>query len=218
MLLWEALANLNGPSGTDPAHDPSTPVRVQRLPFDKRCSALTKSGARCRGQIRGAGEFCLFHDPEIAARRRAAQNDSRRTKHRRLSQLPDGYLRKLTNTAAVGQAMDRLYREVRLGIITTEMGTVMFNILTRLMDAGLVPLGVRPARTKAARIRPKLAELLTRGERMAWKKAVANAPQRARAESDRSGSKPGIERTAGAPAQPREVADRPAALVYQAAS
>lgn len=218
MLLWEALANLNQPSGTDPVDNSSTPVRVQRLPFDKRCSALTKAGVRCRGQIRGGGEFCMIHDPAIAAKRRAAQSDSRRKKHRRLSRLPDGYLRKLTNTAAVGQAMDRLYREVRLGIITTEMGTVMFNILTRLMDAELIPLGVRPDRTRAARIRPRLSEMLTRGERKTWKKAVKNAPQLTRGDAGESGSTSGADRTAGAPTRPQEAADRPAALVFQAAS
>jgi hypothetical protein len=90
--------------------------------------------------------------------------------------LPDGYLRKLSNAAAIGHAMDRLYREVRLGIITTEMGRVLFNILTRLMDSDLIKSGPCPQRTRAARIRPRLADLLTREERAAWRNAVDNAP------------------------------------------
>jgi hypothetical protein len=100
--------------------------------------------------------------------------------HRRLSHLPDGYLRKLTNRAAVGNAMDRLYRELRLGIVTNEMGSVLFGILTRLLDSGLVDSGKLTAaagnRSKANRLRPKLNEWLTRPERAAWQRAVANAP------------------------------------------
>jgi len=219
MLLWEALSVSDQRPHPDKAIEVGPTVRSQRLPYDKRCPALTKAGTRCRGQIRGDGGFCLFHDPEIAARRRAAQTDSRRKKRRRLSHLPDGYLRKLSTTAAIGQAMDRLYREVRLGIITTEMGTVLFNLLTRLMDAGLIPLGARPDRTKAARIRPKLSEWLTRQERTAWKKAVANAPPSVRAlPGAENVPRPAADRPVAVPVKPREVADRPAALVFQAAS
>jgi hypothetical protein len=94
---------------------------------------------------------------------------------RRLAHLPDGYLRKLSNRRAVAEAMDRLYREVRLGRVTLEMGEVLFRILTRLLDSGLVDVGLFPQRTKAGRIRPRLAELLTRDERSAWRKATANA-------------------------------------------
>ena len=101
--------------------------------------------------------------------------------HHRLSNLPDGYLRKLTSRRAVGDAMDRLYREVRLGVITPEMGSVLFGILTRIMDSGLCDGGVprtKPStRSKADRIRPQLADLLTRAERRAWRKAVASAPE-----------------------------------------
>ena len=76
--------------------------------------------------------------------------------------------------------MDRLYREVRLGIITPEMGAVLFNIVTRLLDAGLCDAGpgqnASSGRSRADRIRPKLSELLTRTERAAWRRAIANAP------------------------------------------
>jgi hypothetical protein len=77
--------------------------------------------------------------------------------------------------------MDRLYREIRLGVVTPDMGKIMFGILTRLMDDGLLDAGKpalrAPHRTKAARTRPKLRDLLTRGEKMAWTKAVAAAPE-----------------------------------------
>jgi hypothetical protein len=113
-------------------------------------------------------------------------------RRRRLSHLPDGYLKKLTNRTSVGHAMDRLYREIRLGLITPQMGLVMFNILNRLLDSGLIRDGkalpavvaeldnkaiVRVRRGRADRLRPKVQELLTRPERAAWRKAVAEAPE-----------------------------------------
>ncbi len=70
--------------------------------------------------------------------------------------------------------MDRLYREVRLEVISAEMGAVLFGILTRLLDSGLAQSGPCPKRSRAARIRPKLGELLTRAEQAAWQRAMAN--------------------------------------------
>ena len=141
---------------------------------------MTKSNSRCRGKIRDGGEFCVFHDPAVAAQRKQKLVTARDRQRRRLSHLPDGYLRKLNNIAAIGAAMDRLYREVRHGVITVEMGQVMFGILTRLVDNGLVATGPRPDRTKAARMRPKLADLLTRQEKKAWQTAVGNAMKTSR--------------------------------------
>ncbi len=172
MLLWEALRTpVNSPHPEESA-EPITILQVKRLPFDKRCVALTRSNTRCKGRIRRGREYCVFHDPELVLKRK---NASRRSSRRHLSHLPDGYLRKLTSTAAVGDAMNRLYREIRLGVITTEMGSVLFGILTRLFDSGLITTGPCPQRTRAARMRPKLSALLTRKERAAWRKAVGNA-------------------------------------------
>lgn len=183
MLFWEAL---NRPKNTEegtPIEETgsatTTPpvMRSARLPYDRRCSALTKAGSRCRGRTIHHGEFCLFHDPEIAEKRRRTMATSRARRRRRLSRLPDGYLRKLTTTAAIGSAMDRLYREIRLGVITPEMGGVMFAILSRLLDSDIVPAAKRPSRTKASRFGPKLRAVLTLGERRAWNKAVNQALQ-----------------------------------------
>ena len=177
MLFWEALN-----ASTDERNHKTTngsqtlTVRSRRLPYDTRCIAVTKSGARCRGRIRKGMETCLFHDPEMTAERRRRMAAKSAHTRRRLTHIPDGYLRKLTSISAVGEAMDRLYREVRLGTVTPEMGDLLFKILTRLADSGLVATGPCPQRTRAARIRPKLRELLTRQERAAWKKAVATAP------------------------------------------
>ncbi len=180
MLLWEALLTTSRePESTTTPGEPQQRV-APRLPYDRRCSALTKSNSRCRGRIRDGGEFCVFHDPAVAAKRKQKLVTARDRQRRRLSHLPDGYLRKLDTIAAVGNAMDRLYREVRHGVITVEMGQVMFGILTRLVDNGLVATGPRPQRTKAARMRPKLTDLLTRPEKKAWRSAVENAMKTSR--------------------------------------
>lgn len=174
MLFWEALSSSIERRRSHPPHVDALPRRTRRLPYDTQCVALTKSGARCRGRIRKETEFCPFHDPDLTAERRrriAAKGGQNR---HRLARLPDGYLRKLGSRTAVGEAMDRLYREVRLGVISAEMGAVLFRILTRLLDSGLARSGPCPKRTRAARIRPKLSELLTRAEQAAWQKAVAN--------------------------------------------
>ena len=180
MLFWEALRKpiknrTNGSNGNN-----AVKLHVPRLPFDTRCPALTKSGRRCRGKIHQGREWCIFHDPELAAKRQRALAEARKPeRRRRLSHLPDGYLRKITDRRSVGQAMDRLYREIRLEIITPEMGSVLFGVLTRTLDSGLADLNGAPRaphRTKAQRIRPKVRELLTQRERTAWRGAVANAP------------------------------------------
>ena len=177
MLLWEHLSRILpiGAKKNDLADAPLP--RSTRLPFDTRCAVITKSGRRCKGRIHKGGEFCALHDPQVAAKRRLAGNNARRENP--LSKLPDGYLRRLSTRSSVGVAMDRLYREVRLGLVTPEMGGVLFGILTRLMDSGLLDKGRPPKssnRSRADRMRPKLAELITRAERAAWERAVSRAP------------------------------------------
>lgn len=180
MLLWEMLTTpvvreVHGSGATGQ----TVPV-MMRLPYDTRCCVITKSGKRCRGRIRKGSEYCPLHDPALVERREQGSAVARAKRRNRLAHLPDGYLRKLTSRTAVGNAMDHLYREIRLGIITPEMGGVLFDILTRLMDSGLLDGGrvVDPAksRARADRLRPKMKELLTRAERAAWQKAIASAP------------------------------------------
>ncbi|GEM_PF-1144377 len=179
MLLWEALKARAKAEGREASTGETVAEVVGRLPFDRRCAALTKNGKRCRGKIREGREWCVFHDPEVAAKRKPAPTPENVRRHRRLAHLPDGYLRKLTNHRAVGNALDRIYREIRLGIVTPEMGRVLFGILTRLMDTGLLEDAARikvVQRTKAGRMRPKVEELLTRTERGAWRDAITNVP------------------------------------------
>jgi hypothetical protein len=141
---------------------------------------LTRSGTRCRCRIRKGSDFCQFHDPGVSAERRRLTAAKGGRNSRKLSHIPGGYLRKLTNRTAAGQAMDRLYREVRLGVVTPEMGKVLFDILTRILDSGLCDgskEGKPPsARARADRLRPKVSEMLTRAEKTAWHQALANAP------------------------------------------
>lgn len=178
MLFWELLRASKTGNGLVESTEPGASLESVRLPFDTRCSMITKRGRRCRGHVRKGADWCTLHDPAVMAKRRQRQSSPRR--RNTLAHLPDGYLRKLTSTATVGNAMDRLYREVRLGVVTPEMGSVLFGILTRLMDSGLLDVGKTPPhsleRTKAARIRPKLRDLLTRSERKAWAEAIAAAP------------------------------------------
>jgi len=174
MVFWEAIRRTHK---LMPRSD--RPRSVPRLPYETRCAAKTRTGHRCRGTVKSGSEFCLFHDPVVAEKRRLALAKSRRDPRRRLSHLPDGYLRKLNSRAAVGEAMDRLYRELRLGTVTTEMGAVLFGILTRILDEQLFckPHPAPNGRARADRVRPVLAEKLTRAERASWRQAVANAPE-----------------------------------------
>lgn len=181
MLLWETLnarPAFEETGGTTPSN---LAGGNRRLPFETRCVAATKSGRRCKGRSHQGADYCVFHDPSLADQRRqrlAAARAARRRK--RLTHLPDGYLGQLTNRRAVGQAMDRLYREIRLEKMTVEMGKVLFSVLARLMDSGVCNEGRDGADawryTKAKRIRPKLSDLLTRAEQQAWHRAQEKAP------------------------------------------
>lgn len=179
MLFWEAVFPRRR---RRPAIRPLEPtaLRSVRLPYDKRCVGVTKAGRRCRGRILEGSDYCTFHDPDISDQRRRDNASKGGRSQRRLSHIPDGYLRRLTDRASIGHAMDRLYREVRLGIVTPEMGAVLFGILCRLLDTPITneqrDTNGPMRRGKADRIRPKLAELLTHTERVAWRQAATNAP------------------------------------------
>ncbi|MFQ5461433.1 MAG: hypothetical protein ACE5E5_02270 [Phycisphaerae bacterium] len=176
MLFWEAV---NGKKRRKRALvDELGLGRGLRLPYDNRCRGTTKKGKRCRARIREGSEYCVFHDPEVPSdvRRRIAAKGGK--SKRRLSHIPDGYLRPLTDRSSIAKAMDRLYREVRLGVLTPEMGRVLFDILCRLLDTDFAAPDAAPVRRRggAYRQRGKLKELLKPHELEAWDTAVAHAP------------------------------------------
>ncbi|MBI4578332.1 MAG: hypothetical protein HY718_01425 [Planctomycetes bacterium] len=185
IVLWETMpwkASAGSGSGGRAARAQTKPTaKLSRLPGDDRCRAMTKSRRPCRGKIVEGSDFCVFHDPKTASKMRERHPVKTSAASRRLSRLPDGYLRKLTSRRAIGLAMDRLYREVRLEIITPEMGNVLLGILGRLLDSGLPDRPGRPVsgRARADRLRPRVKEMLTRAERAAWRKAIAAAPENA---------------------------------------
>lgn len=184
-LLWEALRFRTQKQEGGAARIEPTQIYA-REPKQKQCAATTRSGRRCRGRARPGQDFCPFHDPNLTAEQRREIASRGGRSHRRLSHLPDGYLRKLTTPAAVGEAMDRLYREVRLGIVDPAMGRTLMDILTRLHDrlsrqgasgpqvARKAPTVLQP--TKAERVRPKLDHALSQAEMAAWRR-VGIMPQ-----------------------------------------
>jgi len=179
MLLWESLSPVQRGSNSPEPVGGQHVLRSRRLPYDRQCAAATKSGRRCRGRIREGSDYCAFHDPALSEERKRLIAAKGGRSRRRLTHIPDGYLRKLTTRRAVGTAMDRLYREIRLGVVTPEMGKVLFEILTRLLDSGMLDAGrAQPpsGRARADRLRPKFKDLLTDAERRAWRKAVTSAP------------------------------------------
>ena len=184
MLLWEQMRELKRVARPEKKFDDATQVPVlapkpRRSKFDKRCAAKTRSGRQCRGRIVEGSDYCSFHDPDMTKdqRRRNAAKGGR--SNRNLSHIMDGYLRPLNDEEAVGQAMDRLYREVRLGKVTPDMGRVLLVILVRLLREGLAK-PTNPKRdfkkTKAYRFGRKLDALLTEKEKTAWQRAVNKAP------------------------------------------
>ncbi len=190
-LLWEALRfrNENREGRQGPVPPAQSQPMCTREPKQTQCAATTRSGKRCKGKARPGQDFCPFHDPALTAEQRREIAAKGGKSHRRLSHLPDGYLRKLQTPAAVGEAMDRLYREVRLGIVDATMGRTLMDILTRLHDrlmrkppakaAPAAPTLVRPDR--AEKVRPKLDEALSQAEKIAWQK-VGILPQGAASE------------------------------------
>ncbi len=178
MLFWEAV---NGKKRRKRALvDELGLGQGLRLPYDNRCRGTTKVGKRCRARIREGSEYCVFHDPEVPGdvRRRIAAKGGK--SKRRLSHIPGGYLRPLTERSSIAKAMDRLYREVRLGVLTPEMGRVLFDILCRLLDTDFSESGSAPAtrrRDSVYRQRGKLEDLLQPQDLEAWDNAVARAPQ-----------------------------------------
>src|SRR5512136_2016616 len=100
-LLWEALRSLRRSGATGAGALPAP--TYTREPMQKPCAATTRSGRRCKGKARPGQDFCPFHDPNLTAEQRREIASKGGKSHRRLSHLPDGYLRKLQTPGAVGE-------------------------------------------------------------------------------------------------------------------
>lgn len=179
MLLWEALGADLRRMKQEAASDVDVAGPGSRLHLDKRCTAITKAGRRCRGRARAGLHFCPFHDPAVSAEQRRENAAKGGRSRDRLAQLLEGYPRRLSSTAAIGKALDCLYREIRAGLVSSEMGRVLLSILIHIMDTQIKGSSPDPKerkrRSKVDRMRPKLEELLAQAEQAASRVAVANA-------------------------------------------
>ena len=133
-LLWEAAHEAGMPKkGRQGAVQPIS-SRLRSIQQPDRCTAITRVGRRCRCRKAEGSEFCSFHDPVISAQIREKAQAKREAKKRELSSLPEGYLKTLSTIDGIADALDRLYREVRLGIVSPRTASVMLAIIDRLLE------------------------------------------------------------------------------------
>ncbi len=166
MLLWEAVG------GKKPQQSSTksgvvravTTRRLRSIQAEDRCSALTRIGRRCRCRRARGSEFCNFHDPEIAAQIRERARLKREDKKRQLALLPDGFVKSLNSVDGIATALDSLYREVRLGVVSPRTASVMLAIIDRLLvyEKLVATVGKRRVtkRQRAFEVRQQLAEVL----------------------------------------------------------
>lgn len=164
MLLWEAVGGktLKKQSKTRPIQTIST--RVRSMQADHRCTAFTKVGRQCRCRRAKESQFCAFHDPDISARIRAKAKAKREARKRQLASLPDAYLKTLASPEGVGTALEHLFREVRLGVVSPRTAQVMLAIVDRMLayDRLMKTVGPRKANRKlrALEVRQQVMHLL----------------------------------------------------------
>ncbi len=133
-LLWEAAHEAGmSKKGRQGAVQPIS-SRLRSIQQPDRCAAITRVGRRCRCKKAEGSEFCSFHDPVISAQIREKAQAKREAKKRELSSLPEGYLKTLSTIDGIADALDRLYREVRLGIVSPRTASVMLAIIDRLLE------------------------------------------------------------------------------------
>lgn len=164
-LLWEAVGNSKPISNRGKAgvvQPISTRIRsMQRV---DRCSARTRAGRQCRCRKANGSEFCNFHDPEIAARIREAARAKREKRKQCLANLPEGYPKSLNSNDGIATALDTLYREVRLGVVSPRTASVMLSIIDRLLvyDKLVATHGRRKTSKKlrAQEVRQQLLEVI----------------------------------------------------------
>ncbi len=133
-LLWEAARESSMKKDGKPTVVQPISSRLRGMQSPDRCTATTRIGRRCRCRKAQGSEFCCFHDPVISAQIREKAQAKREAKKRELSSLPEGYLKTLTSMDGISSALDRLYREVRLGIVSPRTAGIMLAIVDRLLE------------------------------------------------------------------------------------
>lgn len=164
MLLWEAVGGKNPRSGSNQPTVQVISTRVRSMQASDRCTAHTKVGRQCRCRRVKTSNFCAFHDPEISARIRAKARAKREARKRQLAALPKEYIKTLASPEGIGTALEHLFREVRLGVVSPRTAQVMLAIVDRLLayDRLLKTVGPRKASRKlrALEVRQQVMHLL----------------------------------------------------------
>jgi hypothetical protein len=132
-LLWEAFGKKRPDKPAVPSTVPAITTRLRSIQEESRCKARTRVGRPCRCRRAPGSEFCNFHDPVISARIREQARLQREEKKRMLAALPDGYSKPLYAVDGIPAALDTLYREVRLGVVSPRTAGLMLAIVDRLL-------------------------------------------------------------------------------------
>lgn len=150
MLLWEAVGKKKIANKPAAGTVKAITTRHRHIQADDRCMANTRIGRRCRCRRASGSEFCNFHDPAIAAQIRERAKAKRETKRRQLAGLPEEYMRTLTSPDGIAHALEHLFREVRLGVVSTRTAQILLGILDRMLayDRLLGTVGPRKANRK----------------------------------------------------------------------
>jgi hypothetical protein len=162
--LWEAVGGKKVPKQSGGAVVQPISTRLRSMQSADRCEAMTRSGRRCRCRKARESQFCNFHDPEISARIRARAREKRAERKAAMVGLPREYMKSLGSADGIVQALDGLFREVRLGVVSPRTATIMLAIIDRLMIFDkLVQEGGRRRvnkRMRAQEVRAQLAAVL----------------------------------------------------------
>jgi len=133
MLLWEAVGKNKMPrKGVQAVAQPIS-TRLRGIQAQDRCEAMTRNGRRCRCRKARESSFCNFHDPEISARIRQRAAEKRAERKAALAGLPTEYTKSLGSMDGIVAALDGLFREVRLGVVSPRTASIMISIVDRLM-------------------------------------------------------------------------------------
>ncbi|HRX86142.1 MAG TPA: hypothetical protein P5572_14065 [Phycisphaerae bacterium] len=164
MLLWEAVGGKKVPKQGVPTKVQPISTRLRGMQANDRCEAMTRSGRRCRCRKATESKFCNFHDPEISARIRERARQKRAERQAALAGLPTEYMKSLGSVDGIIGALDGLFREVRLGVVSPRTAGIMLSIIDRLMIYDkLVSEGAKrrvSKRLRAHEVRSQLAAVI----------------------------------------------------------